>query len=116
MSGWGRFAKKDPAKGEFHAQGGNSNTSQASKKSINDYLHYLCLAKQASDYEATTEFLINHVKKVYDYSNDIETALMNRNLLIWLNGNQDAGERGIEWRGLRHQKSPVCNWIQGRLQ
>ena len=77
MSGSGRFARKGPAKGKFQGKGGNNNTSQASKKSINDYNYYLGSAKQASDYEATTEFLINHVKKVYDYGNDIGTALEN---------------------------------------
>jgi hypothetical protein len=75
MSGGGRFAKKGPAKGKFQGKGGNNNTSQTCKKSINDYNYYLGSAKQASDYEATTEFLINHVKKVYDYGNDIGTAL-----------------------------------------
>jgi hypothetical protein len=31
------------------------------KKSVNDYNYYLGLAKQASDYEMTTEFLINYI-------------------------------------------------------
>ena len=41
----------------------------------NDYNYYLRLAKQASDYETTTEYLINLIKKVFDFGNDIGTAL-----------------------------------------
>jgi hypothetical protein len=37
--------------------------------------YYLGSSKQASDYETTTEYLINHIKKVFDYGNDIGTAL-----------------------------------------
>ena len=33
------------------------------------------MAKQASDYETTTEYLINLIKKVFDFGNDIGTAL-----------------------------------------
>jgi hypothetical protein len=40
------------------------------KKSVNDYNYYLRSAKQASsDYEMTTEFLINYIKKTFDGSN-----------------------------------------------
>jgi hypothetical protein len=35
----------------------------------------LWVSKQASDYETTTEFLVNHIKKTYDYGNDIGSAL-----------------------------------------
>jgi hypothetical protein len=45
------------------------------KKSVNDYYYYLGSAKQASDYEMTTEFLINYIKKTFDYRSDIGRAL-----------------------------------------
>jgi hypothetical protein len=45
------------------------------KKSVNDYNYYLGSAKQASDYETTTEFLINYIIKTFDYGNDIGQAL-----------------------------------------
>ena len=32
-------------------------------------------AKQAADYESTTEFLINHIKKTFSFGNDIGTVL-----------------------------------------
>ena len=54
------------------------NTSQAKgifKKNLQDYQYYLGSAKQASDYEATTSYLINQIKKTYAYGNDIATAL-----------------------------------------
>jgi hypothetical protein len=40
------------------------------KKSVNDYNYYLGSAKQASDYETTTKFLINYIKKTFDYGSD----------------------------------------------
>jgi hypothetical protein len=69
MSGKGKFTKKAQAKG------GSNIASHSIKKSINDYSYYLGSAKQASDYENTTEYLINHIKKVFDYGSDIGTAL-----------------------------------------
>jgi hypothetical protein len=45
------------------------------KKYVNDYNYYLGSAKQASDYETTTEFLINYIKKTFDYGSDIGQAL-----------------------------------------
>jgi hypothetical protein len=59
---------------KIQSKGGSPNTSHASKKSITDYNYYLGSAKQASDYETTTEFIINHVKQVFDYGDDIVTA------------------------------------------
>jgi hypothetical protein len=45
------------------------------KKSVNDNNYYLGSAKQASDYEMTTEFLINYIIKTFEYGNDIGQAL-----------------------------------------
>jgi hypothetical protein len=78
MSGKGKFYyKKGQGKSKGQAKGSSSTatTSKESKKSITDYNYYLGSAKQASDYETTTEFLINHIKKIYDYGNDIGSAL-----------------------------------------
>jgi hypothetical protein len=74
MSGKGKFTKKAQAKGKFQAKGG-SIASHKIKKSVNDYNYYLGSSKQAFDYETTTEYRINHIKKVFDYGNDIRTAL-----------------------------------------
>ena len=47
------------------------------KKEITDYVYYLGTAKQASeyDYETTTFFIINHIKKEFEFGNDIAVAL-----------------------------------------
>jgi hypothetical protein len=45
------------------------------RKSLNDYNHYIGSATQASDYETTTEYVINYIKKTFDYGNDIGTEL-----------------------------------------
>ena len=64
MSGRGKFSKKSQTKGKFQAKG-----SHTIKKSVNDYNYYLGSAKQSSDYETNTEYLIIHIKKVFDYGN-----------------------------------------------
>eukprot|EP00978_Attheya_sp_CCMP212_P006031 scaffold13573_cov49-Attheya_sp.AAC.1 len=45
------------------------------KKTIADYNYYIGSSKQASDFEITTEFVINHVKKTFEYGHNIGTAL-----------------------------------------
>ena len=75
MSGTAKLNKKAQAKDKFQAKGGSNNASHTNKKSVNDYNYYLRLEKQASDHETTTEYLINSTKKVFDYGNDIGTAL-----------------------------------------
>ncbi len=76
MSGKGRFVKKGQGKGKkTQAKGGNSNAATANKKQfVTDYNFYFGSANQASDYEITTEFLINYIKKFYDYGIDIGMA------------------------------------------
>ena len=56
-------------------RGGAPIGASVSKKEVTDYFFYLGSAKQASDYETTSEFLINHIRKTYTYGNDIGTAL-----------------------------------------
>jgi exo-beta-1,3-glucanase (GH17 family) len=45
------------------------------KRTLADNVYYLGSVKQASDYEATTEFLINYIKKTFTYGMDIGTVL-----------------------------------------
>eukprot|EP00978_Attheya_sp_CCMP212_P012569 scaffold31431_cov54-Attheya_sp.AAC.1 len=45
------------------------------KKTIADYNYYIGSSKQESDYEITTEFVINHIKKTFEYGHNIRTAL-----------------------------------------
>ena len=47
------------------------------KKTIGDYQYYIGSSKQASDYETTTAYLINHIQKTFAYGKDIAKALEN---------------------------------------
>ena len=87
MSGKGRFTKKGQGKGKAQAKGGNSSASSTNKKQfVTDFSYYLGSAKQASDYETTIEFVINYIKKIYNYGNGIATTLESLELLdtSWL--------------------------------
>lgn len=53
----------------------NKPSSAQNKKDVSDYVYYIGSSKQASDYEITTEFLINHIQKEYEFGSDIATAL-----------------------------------------
>ena len=54
---------------------GNKATYKSSKKSLSDYIYYLGSAKQAADYETTTDYIINHIKKTFTFGNDIAVSL-----------------------------------------
>ena len=44
--------------------GGNNKTNyKPLKKTLSDHMFYLGSAKQAADFETTTEFILNHIKK-----------------------------------------------------
>jgi anthranilate/para-aminobenzoate synthase component I len=45
------------------------------KKSLMDFQYYLGSATHVSDYKSTTEYIINYVKKTFDYRKDIGTSL-----------------------------------------
>jgi hypothetical protein len=45
------------------------------KKPLTDYSYYFGSAKQASDHKTTTELITNHIKTIFDYGDDIGTAL-----------------------------------------
>ena len=58
----GGGAKKDPVKDK-------------KKKTLEDNYFYVGSSTQASDYEVTANFVINHIKKTYDYGKDIGDVL-----------------------------------------
>ena len=70
---------KQRKKNKSFKKGNNSNQGKSqtktSRKTLQDYQYYLGSSKQAADYQQTTEFLINHIRKTYEYGNDIATAL-----------------------------------------
>jgi hypothetical protein len=55
--------------------GGNKNNYKPSKKTLSDHIYYLGSAKQAADYDTTTDFILNHIIKTIIFGNDITTAL-----------------------------------------
>jgi hypothetical protein len=86
MSGRGRGRNNGRGRGasgrsnrNSTSSGGNSSKTQykPSKKTLEDQIYYLGSAKQAADFETTTEFLINHIKKTFNFGNDIGSALEN---------------------------------------
>jgi hypothetical protein len=67
-------------RGQRGGRGGRKPAPQrvappAKKKTIEDYFFYVGSSKQASDFETTSEFLINYVKKTFDRGNDVAEAL-----------------------------------------
>jgi hypothetical protein len=76
----GRFKGGRGGRGAFKGRGGRkpqvaNKQEPKKKKTIEDYFFYVGSSKQASDFETTSEFLINHVKKTFDRGNDIAEAL-----------------------------------------
>ena len=45
------------------------------RKDLKDYLYYTGSNRQASDFETTTEFIINHIKGEFNYRSDIAELL-----------------------------------------
>ena len=45
------------------------------KKELDNYLFYLGSSKQSSDYEITSELIVNHIKKTFNRGNDVPEAL-----------------------------------------
>jgi hypothetical protein len=79
MSSVKRHGKKPfHGKGMYYASKQGETTTNSKKKKqqhVTDLTYHLGSAKQASDYETVTEFLINYIKKTYDYGNDIGSSL-----------------------------------------
>jgi Reverse transcriptase (RNA-dependent DNA polymerase) len=53
----------------------SSSAYKPTKKTLTDSIYYLGSAKQAADYETTTDFLVNYIKKTFDFGNDIGSVL-----------------------------------------
>jgi hypothetical protein len=81
MSGRGR-GRSGGRNRNTSGRGRDANTSnnqvknhKPSKRTLAENIYYLGSARQAADYETTTEFLINHIKKNFNFGNDVGTAL-----------------------------------------
>jgi Reverse transcriptase (RNA-dependent DNA polymerase) len=90
MSGRGR-GRGNNGRGRFQSSARNGTTTttstggnyknhhKPSKKTLSDYIYYLGSAKQAADYDTTTEYILNHIIKTFTFGNDIATALSDEN-------------------------------------
>jgi hypothetical protein len=59
----GRYGNRRGGRGG-RGRGRTSSTKPAyTKKTVEDYFFYVGSSKQASDYEITNEFVVNHIKK-----------------------------------------------------
>ena len=52
------------------------------KKTVNDWFFHLGSAKHASGYQATADFLINHIKQEFEYGINIATAIAEAKPLV----------------------------------
>ena len=60
-----------------------SNTSKLiEQKMLNDYKYAIGTAKQAGDYNKTTNYQILHIRKTYENGGDIAVQLKTKNLSI----------------------------------
>jgi hypothetical protein len=75
----GRFTERGGGRGgRGQSRGYGERTpvkTVVKKKMIADYNYYIGSSKQASNFEITIEFVINHIKKTFEYGHDIGTAL-----------------------------------------
>ena len=58
--------------------GRNINRQRAQptkKKTIEDYYFYVGSSRQASDFEITSEYIINHIKMTFERGNDVAESL-----------------------------------------
>jgi Reverse transcriptase (RNA-dependent DNA polymerase) len=82
MSGRGRGRNTSHGRQSSVKENEQMKTShlKSSKNTLEDNMYYLGSVKQAADYEKTTDYLINHIKKNFDFGNDIGTTLEDLNL------------------------------------
>ena len=92
----GRFPQKRSGRGgrgKFVNR--NQNTPNLNKKkTLEDHYFYVGSSKQASDFETTYEFLLNHIKRTYARGNDISEALRTMK-----NPNEDTWKPKLEFSG-----------------
>ena len=70
--GRGGRGKPQPRSTYYHPP---NKENKEVKKTLNDWYYHLGSAKHASGYQATTDFLINHIKQDFEYGIDIATAI-----------------------------------------
>jgi hypothetical protein len=70
--GWTSKGRSTP---QSTNSGGSNNNAKTSKQSQSDSIYYIGSDKQAADYEATRNFLLNYIRQAFNFGNDIATSL-----------------------------------------
>ena len=75
--GRGNTSGRSNSSTSTYSGGSNKTNYKPLKKTLSDHICYLGSAKQAADFGTTTEFILNHIKKTFNFGNDIATAIDN---------------------------------------
>ena len=82
--GRGRGGRRSGRGNGRSSRGGNVNNRRPTKptrKNVSDYIYHVGTAQNAADYELITEYLMNHIRKTYNYGDDIATAIEDGNAI-----------------------------------
>ena len=79
--GRGGFRKFANTKSSGTSSNQKTGMKPETKKTLQDYSYHLGSAKQSSDFESTTEYMINHMKSTFEYGQDIALTLQELELL-----------------------------------
>ena len=69
---------KDYRKPAYKQKGHNfkkSNSKHDTKKSVEDYCFYIGSVNRVTNYDTTSQFIMNHIKKTYVRGDDVSEAL-----------------------------------------
>jgi hypothetical protein len=108
MTGW--FGnRKSGRDGRGRGRGGPTQTK--TKKTVEDFFFYVGSSKQASDYEITAEFVVDHIKKTFDRGNDntqYDQEGLRRPIRILVSGELQSRQVRID------QKQPKLTEVPGQ--
>ena len=68
-----RFGRGNGRSGR--SSNGNKKPTKPTRRSVGDYIYHVGTAQNAADYELITEYLLNYIRKTYNYGDDIATAI-----------------------------------------
>ena len=71
----GNFGRGHGGHGSFKSSSSNNNNNNKPKTKLEDCVFHLGTSRQASDYDNSKDFIINHIKKEFDGGVDMATAL-----------------------------------------
>ena len=77
--GSGRFGRGGRAQGRSNnnSSSNKNNSKTTVRKTLADHVYSIGSAKQASEYSIITQFIINHIRKSFEFGDDIGDALEN---------------------------------------